>query len=125
GLAQHPGAEPLRAPLRGLYRAASAWDELVALLTSHGEAPPRAEELRAPADRPARLALAAALRGAGELDRARAILTGLLEEYGRRRPPERAEVHFQLAQVAAAAGQGAEAQAQLETATNMSTEHPG
>jgi len=154
GLAQHagqPGIEALRAPLRGLYRAAGAWDELVLLLTSQGEAPPRADELReaadvclkklgsreraipileamvalAPTDRPARLSLAAALRSAGELDRARAILTGLLEEYGRRRPPERAEVHFQLAQVAAAADQGAEAKAQLETATGMSTEHPG
>ena len=151
GLAENPGAEALRAPLRGLYRAAGAWDALVALLTSHGEAPPRADELReaadvcikklgsreraipileamvalGPTDRPARLALAAALRSAGELDRARGILTGLLEEYGRRRPPERAEVHFQLAQVAAAGGQAAEAKAQLETATTMSTEHPG
>ena len=151
GLAEAPGAEALRAPLRGLYRAAGAWDALVALLTSHGEAPPRADELReaadvcikklgsreraipileamvalTPADRPARMALAGALRGAGDLARAREILSGLLEEYGRRRPPERAEVHFQLAQVAAAAGQGAEAKAQLETATSMSTEHPG
>jgi tetratricopeptide (TPR) repeat protein len=151
GLVEAPGAEALRAPLRGLYRAAGAWDALVALLTSHGEAPPRADELReaadvcvkklgsreraipileamvalTPSDRPARMALASALRGSGDLDRARGILSGLLEEYGRRRPPERAEVHFQLAQVAAAAGQGAEAKAQLETATSMSTEHPG
>jgi tetratricopeptide (TPR) repeat protein len=153
GLAAHPGAEALRAPLRGLYRGAGAWDALVDLLSGHheGDGPPKVDELReaadvclkklnsreraipilkamvalAPTDRPARLALAAGLRGAGELDEARGILAGLLEEYGRRRPPERAEVHFQLAQVAAAAGQAAEAKAQLETATSMSTEHAG
>src|SRR6185436_14811015 len=78
-----------------------------------------------PTDRPSRLVLAGALRGEGDLDRARTILTALLEEYGRRRSPERAEVHFQLAQVAAAGGNMADAQGQLETATSMSTEHAG
>jgi tetratricopeptide (TPR) repeat protein len=154
GLVAHPGAEALRAPLRGLYREAGAWDALVALLSGDrdgGASTLKIDELReaadvclkklgsreraipilkamvalAPTDRPARLSLAAALRGAGELEEARGILTHLLEEYGRRRPPERAEVHFQLAQVAAAAGQAAEAKSQLETATSMSTEHAG
>jgi tetratricopeptide (TPR) repeat protein len=151
GLQHHPGAEALREPLRALYRASSSWELLVKLLTSPGDEPQKLDHLReaaevcirrlgsreraipildamvtlAPGDRGARLILAGALRGSGELDRARGILTGLLEEYGRRRPPERAEVHFQLAQVAAAAGQDAEAKTQLETATTMSTEHPG
>ena len=152
-LVEHPGAEALRAPLRALYRASGAWDALVELLaqSSPDGAPPSLDRLReaadvclkrlqsraraipileamvaaAPADRPARLTLAGALRGAGELPRAREILTHLLDEYGRRRSPERAEVHFQLAQVASAAGQPDEAQAQLETATAMSAEHPG
>jgi tetratricopeptide (TPR) repeat protein len=167
GLREHPGAEALREPLAALYRAASAWESLVELLTGSsmglrpaepGSAPypggvqePRLDRLReaadvclrrlgsreraipileamvklAPADRPARLTLASALRGAGEAERARAILITLLEEYGRRRPPERAEVHFQLAQAAAAAGNAGEAKAQLETAIAMSPEHPG
>ena len=151
GLAEHPGAEALREPLRALYRAAGAWEALVELLTSPDGEAPSLDRLReaadvclkrlgsraraipileamvaaAPADRPARLTLAGALRGAGELERAREILAHLLEEYGRRRSPERAEVHFQLAQVAAAAGHAEEAKAQLETATAMSTEHPG
>ena len=151
GLVDHPGAEALRDPLRRLYRASGAWEALVELLTGEGEVPPSLEHLReaadiclrrigsreraipiiealvvlAPTDRPARLTLAGALRGAGELDRARKLLAGLLEEYGRRRSPERAEVHFQLAQVAMAAGDADEAKAQLETATSISTEHAG
>ncbi|MFT3772152.1 MAG: tetratricopeptide repeat protein [Minicystis sp.] len=151
GLSEHPGAEALREPLRALYRAAGAWDELVSLLTSDGEAQPTLERLReaadiclkklgsreraipilealialAPTDRPARLTLASAWRGAGEIERARDLLTKLLEEYGRRRSPERAEVHFQLAQVAMAAGDAEAAKAQLETATSISTEHAG
>ncbi|APR77772.1 Exonuclease SbcC [Minicystis rosea] len=151
GLAEHPGAEALREPLRALYRAAGAWDALVGLLTGDGEAAPTLEQLReaadiclkklgsreraipilealialAPTDRPARLTLASAWRGAGEVERARDLLTKLLEEYGRRRSPERAEVHFQLAQVAMAAGDGETAKAQLETATSISTEHAG
>lgn len=151
GLVEHPGAEALREPLRGVYRASGAWTRLVELLTSDGEIAPTLEQLReaadiclkrlddrdraipiltalidlAPADRPARLTLAAALRGAGELDRARDLLTKLLEEYGRRRSPERAEVHFQLALVATAAGDAETAKAQLETATSISTEHAG
>jgi tetratricopeptide (TPR) repeat protein len=157
GLVEHPAAEALRAPLRGLYRAAGAWDALVGLLAGAVDAPVegapalRVDELReaadvclkrlgsreraipilqalvglAPTDRPARLLLAAARRGVGQLDDARTILSGILDEYGRRRPPERADVHYQLAQVAAAAGQPAEAKAQLETATSMSTEHAG
>jgi tetratricopeptide (TPR) repeat protein len=151
GLREHPGAEALREPLAGLYRAAAAWESLVELLTGGQGQEPRLDRLReaadvclrklgsreraipileamvklAPADRPARLTLASALRGAGEAERARTILTGLLEEYGRRRPPERAEVHFQLAQAAAAAGSAGEAKAQLETAIAMSPEHPG
>src|SRR5262249_30661675 len=46
-------------------------------------------------------------------------------EFGRRRSPERAEVHFQLALLAMAAGNDAEAKTQLETATSISTEHAG
>lgn len=151
GLREHPAAEALREPLHALYRAAGAWELLVDLLTSPDHGPAKLEHLReaadicvkrlgsreraipileatvalAPQDRATRLALASALRGAGELDRARAALAALLDEFGRRRSPERAEVHFQLAQVAMAAGDVGQATTQLETATAMSPEHPG
>jgi tetratricopeptide (TPR) repeat protein len=150
GLREHPEAEALREPLRKLYRASASWEKLVELLTAN-VSPPRLDYLReaaevclrrlgsakraipildaiveqAPSDRPARLALAAALRETGELDGARVLLTAVLEEYGRRRPPERAEACFQLAQVATAAGDGAEAQRQLEAAIGVAPEHPG
>ena len=151
GLAENPGAEALRAPLRAQYRASGAWEELVSVLTAPGERPATLEELReaadvcikklgsreraipildamvalAPKDKAARLTLASALRGSGDLDRARGILGGLLDEYGRRRPPERAEVHYQLAQVALAGGHPGEAKTHLETAVAMSGEHAG
>ncbi len=151
GLAEHPGAETLREPLRVLYRAAAAWDKLVDLLTRAGGEPPKVEHLReaadiclkklgsreraipilealtaqAPTDKAARLALADALRATGALEPARALLGKLLDEYGRRKPPERAEVHAQLARIATAAGDVAEARKQLETATAMNPEHPG
>lgn len=151
GLAEHPTAETLREPLRALYRAAGAWDKLVELLTRDAGDAPRVEHLReaadiclkklgsreraipilealtaqAPNDKGARLALADALRATGALEPARGILGKLLDEYGRRKPPERAEVHTQLARIATAAGDSAEARKQLETAIAMNPEHPG
>jgi len=151
GLADHPGAETLREPLRALYRAAGAWDKLVELLTRTSGEAPKVEHLReaadiclkklgsreraipilealtaqAPTDKGARLALADAMRATGQLDPARTILAKLLDEYGRRKPPERAEVHTQLARIATAAGDAVEARKQLETAIAMNPEHPG
>ncbi len=69
--------------------------------------------------RPLRVALADALRRAGRHDEARVILDGLVEWYGRRRPPERARVHVQLAHLASAREDAAEALAQLELASTM------
>jgi thioredoxin-like negative regulator of GroEL len=151
GLRDHAGSEALADPLRALYRAAGAWESLVDLLTQPGEAESRVAHLReaadvlriklgsreraipilealtalAPNDRASRLILADALRSTGALESARTILDRLLEEYGRRKPSERAEVHTQLALIASASGDEAEARRQLETAISMNPEHPG
>ena len=151
GLRDHPGSEALAEPLRALYRAAGAWESLVDLLTRAGEPTSRVAHLReaadvlriklgsreraipilealtalAPTDRASRLILADALRSTGALESARTILDRLLEEYGRRKPPERAEVHTQLALIASATSDEDEARRQLETAISMNPEHPG
>ncbi len=74
--------------------------------------------------RPTRVALADAQRRAGHLDEARAILDELVEWYGRRRPPERAQVHAQLAELAHARGDAKEALAQLDLASSMDMGSP-
>jgi thioredoxin-like negative regulator of GroEL len=151
GLHDHPGSEALAEPLRALYRSRGAWENLVALLTGDGEETNRVAHLReaadvlrnklgsreraipilealtalSPSDRASRLVLADALRATGALDPARAILDRLLEEYGRRKPPERAEVHTQLALIASAMKDDDQARQQLETAISMNPEHPG
>lgn len=74
--------------------------------------------------RPTRVALADALRRAERLDEARAILDELVEWYGRRRPPERAQVHAQLAELAHARGDAKEALSQLDLASSMDMGSP-
>ena len=70
-------------------------------------------------DRELRSMLAEGLRAAGELDAARSLLERLIGDFGRRRSPERAQVHLQLAQVAHAQGQTDVAIDQLDTASKM------
>jgi thioredoxin-like negative regulator of GroEL len=77
-----------------------------------------------PTDRALRTASAEALRLAGRLDDAQRLLDGLVEEYGRRRPPERAFVHVQLAEIAKARGDLAGALAQLELASSVDMGQP-
>jgi len=79
----------------------------------------------APDDKDLKSQLATGLRVAGRVDEAREILEALLESYGRRRSPDRAAVHFALAQVAHAAGNLEEAMKQLEKARKMDMSHPG
>lgn len=79
----------------------------------------------APDDQSLKSKLALGLRVAGRLDEAREILEVLAKSFGRRRSPERAAVHFQLAQVAHAGGDLEEAMAQLEKARKMDMSHSG
>jgi len=143
------GATEIRNRLAELYREGEAWEPLARLLNEGSAhvhtAPERLACLReaadiyqrhlrashiaiplledavalAPNDRSVRTALADALRSAGRLDEARTMLEALVEEYGRRRPPERATVHLSLAQIAQARGDSADALAQLELASSM------
>lgn len=73
----------------------------------------------APDDRAQRARLAEAYTEAGALDEATATLTTLVEEWGRRRSPERAALHFQLAGVLRRKGDLPGAIDQLELATQM------
>lgn len=82
----------------------------------------RAVEL-APEDARLRAMLAEGLRVAGRFDEARAQLKSLIDAFGRRRSPERADLHYQLARVAESAGAIDEALSELEHATKMDLAH--
>ncbi|MCE9580469.1 MAG: tetratricopeptide repeat protein [Deltaproteobacteria bacterium] len=72
-----------------------------------------------PTDKELRGQLAIGLRVAGRLPEARTILTELIADFGRRRSPERAALHVELARVAQAEGKLEEALAELEQAAKM------
>lgn len=152
---QYPRDRAIRSQLITLYRGTQAWQALVTLALSSAEQeedtqlqlglfleaadvlqrrlhdPVRAVDLLrkssdlAPQDRNLRVGLADALRAAGQLEEARQLLEGLLSEFGRRRPPERAAVHYQLALLAQTQGDTQEALSQLDTATSMDMGHGG
>lgn len=154
-LADDPTAAEARARLATLYRNAEAYEPLARLLAEGApHEPDEARRLAyvreaaqlyeeklgqpdqaipvlemgvelAPDDPELKSKLALGLRVAGRLDEARAILEGLAASYGRRRSPERALVHYQLAQVAHAAGDLEAAMEQLEQARKMDMSHPG
>ncbi len=149
GLRTDPAGTALRSLLAELYRAASDWELLAPLLTAGvdyttdralqveylrdaaevrrdrlgqlTEALPLLERAVAlePKDKKLRLALADGLRQAQRYDEARLLLSGLLEEFGRRRTPERAQIHYQLAQVARATGKLDVALEQLDLASKV------
>jgi tetratricopeptide (TPR) repeat protein len=78
----------------------------------------------APEDRGVRLLLADALRTAGRFEEARDILEAMLVEFGRRRTPERAAVHYHLARIAQAQGDLDQALTQLEAASSIERTDP-
>jgi tetratricopeptide (TPR) repeat protein len=72
-----------------------------------------------PTDRDLRTALAIGQRVAGKLTAARAALADLINDFGRRRSPERAALHVELARVSQAEGKIDEAMAEMEAASKM------
>jgi tetratricopeptide (TPR) repeat protein len=154
-LAAQPGERALRTQLSSIYRGDEAWEAFVSLALAGAEheadvqaklslyleaadilqrqvgAPGRAVELLrkaaelAPHDRGLRTGLADALRGSGQLAEAQQILEALLEEYGRRRPAERAAVHYQMALLARERGDIEGALAQLDLASSIDMAHTG
>jgi predicted Zn-dependent protease len=78
-----------------------------------------------PEDRGLRCLLADGLTAAGRLSEAKEVLDALVLGFGRRRSPERAEVHVRLARVAKAGGDLSEALAQLDLAASMDRGHTG
>ncbi|HEY0251631.1 MAG TPA: hypothetical protein VGC41_08895, partial [Kofleriaceae bacterium] len=72
-----------------------------------------------PTDKDLRSALATGQRVAGKLTEARALLNELVNDFGRRRSPERAALHVELARVAQAEGKIDEAMAEMESAGKM------
>lgn len=149
GIEEDPGSLELRQLLADIHRKAGSWAELVRVLTEGAEtvadsavrfellveaadayqwgleqpelAVPVLEQAVSirPADQAVRAALADALRAAGQLAEASALAESLIEEFGRRRPPERAALHLLLAQVMHAQGRNAEAIHELELAASM------
>lgn len=72
-----------------------------------------------PTDKDLRAALAIGKRVAGELAESRALLVELINEFGRRRSPDRAVLHVELARVALAENNIDEAMAEMESASKM------
>lgn len=142
-------AQDLRLLLADLYREGQHWEPLarhltrsLAMFAEDGRAGTLAREAAAiytdkldqpakaipaleraleldPTDRQLRAHLAAGRRVAGQLPEARAALTELVEAFGRRRSPERAVLHVELAKVAHAEGKLDEALAEMEQASKM------
>lgn len=148
-LAKDRPANEARQLLAQIYREMEEWPALSVLLTGGVEYAPddatKIEYLRSAAqverrrlnnleaaiplleqaieldaeDRGLKLMLADTLRTAESYDHAADILTGLLEEFGRRRTKERAVVHMQLARIAQAQGNLDEALQQAEAAAKI------
>ncbi len=76
------------------------------------------------ADVSTRINLADTLYRAGRADEARRIATGVMAEFGRRHPPERAAIHLLLGRIAFERGEGALALSELESAVATDVGNP-
>jgi tetratricopeptide (TPR) repeat protein len=145
---QEPALET-RTMLAELYRASGSWEPLARLLTrslpllpdnetatayareaadiyverlaAPDKAVPALEKALSvvPGDRGLRTQLAVGLRAGARYDEAVTLLGELIEEFGRRRSPERAALHVELARVRKAQGQDQVALEELELASKM------
>lgn len=118
--AKHASGDAQAAYVReaaSLYRELGSPEEAVALLESARERGELDQELKS--------TLAEGYRKAGRLAEARTVLEQMITDFGRRRSPERAQAHFQLAQVAHAAGDIKEALDHLDKASSMDLGHAG
>ncbi|MCS6799895.1 MAG: tetratricopeptide repeat protein, partial [Myxococcota bacterium] len=149
---QAPADARVRERLGALYRAAGRHDALVALFAAsvaHLDAGALLEAAREAAawcgsqgtygialelfeaaarleasDRSLQLAYARALSEHGRYDEAESVLRALLERFGRRRNPERAAVHVEIARLARARGRLDEALDELDVAIGMDVGNP-
>lgn len=118
------GAQHVEAPRRQTYLR-----EAAALYLGPLAAPAEAVVLlgRAMDDEPAdvgiRSQLADALRRVGRLEEAQAMAEGIVRQFGRRRPRERAATHLLLARIARALGRDDELLHQLELAVSIDPGH--
>ncbi|HKU43417.1 MAG TPA: hypothetical protein VJR89_34885, partial [Polyangiales bacterium] len=121
------GAELISDPTQRLAQLREAADLYCEKLKAPDRAIPvlmRATEL-APDDLRLRIMLAEGLHVAGRFDEARGVLKALIEGFGRKRSPERAELHYRLGRVCESAGLIDEAFAELEQASKMDLAHQG
>jgi len=121
------GAELISEPARRLDYLREAADLYYDKLKAPDRAIPvlsRATEL-APDELRLRIMLSEGFHVAGRFDEARGVLKALIEAYGRKRSPERAELHYRLGRVCESAGLIDEAFAELETASKMDLAHQG
>ena len=148
-LSDEQPAMPLRTVLVQLYRDSQAWEPLARLLTKSlplvpdndtaiayareaadiysgkldapGKAVPALKKALTivSGDRTLRTQLAIGLRVADRLDESLELLNELIEEFGRRRSPDRAVLHVEVALVKKAQGHDDEALKQMELAAKM------
>lgn len=148
-LVEGRASEKVRDVLAELYRSSAAWVELAQLLAREAELTDsddkRLEKLREAASiytnqlespreaiplleravelKPDELAtlfaLSEAMRGAGLLEEAKGVLERILAEFGKRKPKERALVHFELGRLYLATNDKTQALVELEAASKI------
>jgi len=153
-VAEMPDHDVLRTRLATLYRGRGEWEKLARVVrdaAAHASDKPtrmahlleaaqlycercadaaaaiplleQAADL-APEDASVRLELAGTLAQARRFDDARAILQGMIDAFGGRRPKERAPVHYQIARLELAMGNRARALVELDTASRVDPQNP-
>ena len=153
-VSRDPEADDVRVRLAEMYRGQHSYALLAGLLTDGAtHAPDKATRLArlreaaelhrsrtgeperaiplleqasdlAPDEKAVKLALADAFGASQRFDEARTLLRGLIEQFGGRRPKERAPVHYHLARLDLAVGDRARALVELDAATRIDPANP-